>query len=268
MIKIDVDVDSDLLQQLAYRLPTIFGEKVAPATQAAFAHSANYIRETWAKWAMGDNKIQGAPDIKTPNSRLAGSIRIKKNGPFDAEIYTESPHMKRIQEGTPTLDMKTTHPYGKKSRVSKKGIPYLIVPFRWGTPNDKGEARAHMVNFITVEAFKTIKKLKPSKKLSITDKQGEIIDGPTHTEKNFHGQDIPRQEYEWGGRHTGDGDMDGMVRMRGKGGYFTFRVITPESEGWIRRAVPAVDIIGPLENTVRPYVEDMIQAGLEADIGI
>jgi len=263
MIKFDVTVDSDLLEELAFRLPTIFGEKAAPATKAAFEASARYVQGMWKGWAMG-SPIKGVQDIKKPNSKLAASIKIKKHGVFDTEIYTESLYMQRIQEGTDTLDMKETHPYGRKSRVSKKGVPYLIVPFRWGTPNQEGKGRANFKNFIPVEAFKTIKKMNTSKRLD-----------STHPEKNFSGQDIQRSEYNWAkndedgiGRYDGEGDMNGMVRMSGGGGYFTFRVISAEGEGWIRRAVPGIDVVSALESEVKPIIEDIIQAGLEVDIGI
>ena len=52
-------------------------------------------------------------------------------------------------------DMKQTHPYGKKSRVSIKGIPYLIIPFRWGTPNGKDTKRAHFNNVIPQKNYET-----------------------------------------------------------------------------------------------------------------
>jgi hypothetical protein len=166
--------------------------------------------------------------------------------------------------------MKTTHPYGKKSRVSKEGIPYLIVPFRWGTPNEKGGARAHFANFIPVPAFNTIKALKPSKRLAEYDKEGNITGGETHFEANYSGEEIERSEYNWGDRSDEEGNMNGMVRMSGKGGYFTFRIISANSPqgSWIRKAVPPVDVVSALERAVRPVVEDVIQAGLEADIGV
>jgi len=282
MIKIDVDVDSGLLQELVYRLPAIFGEKVAPATQAAFQESARYVQSMWKGWAMG-SPINGVQDIKKPNSKLAASIKIRKHGVFDAEIYTESPYMQRIQEGTPRLDMKETYPYGRKSRVSKirktkegekGGVPYLIIPFRWGTPNQEGKGRAHFANFIETEAFKTIRKMKTSKRLAEVDKKtGEITGGITHMEKNYSGEDIERSDYEWGSRHDTGNTEDhesGMVRMSGGGGYWTFRIISRDSPAnkWWKKAVPAVDVVGALESEVRPKIEDAIQAGLEADLDI
>jgi hypothetical protein len=274
MIKVNVAVDSDLLQQLADSLESFGSASGAafPLAKIAFDESVRYIQGVWKSWATGD-PLTGITKIKNPSQRLANSIRIKQNGPFNADIYTESEYAQRIKNGQPELDMKTTHPYGPKSRVSKEGIPYLIVPFRWGTPNAKGGKRAHFANFIPVSMFSKIKKMKTSKRLAQFDKEGNITGGKTHFEENYAGNDIERSDYAWGGRHNGDGNMDGMVRMAGGGGYFTFRVISAAQlvtspYSWIRKAVPPIDIVSALENTVRPIVEDVIQAGFEDDIAV
>ena len=67
--------------------------------------------------------------------------------------------------------------------------------------------------------------------------------------------------------------MSGMVRMNGRGGYFTFRVISAlqlitAPYSWIRKAVEPIDVVGAVANETRPLVEELIQAGLEADFGI
>lgn len=268
MIRISVNADSEILRQLARRMPGFFGGGVAPATQKAFGTSAKYIQRVWKGWAMGDT-VEGIPNIKKPNGKLAASVQMKPAGPFSVSIFSESPYMNRIVHGSPELDMKETHPYGRKSRVSKKGIPYLIVPFRWGTPNREGQGRAHFANFIPVEMFNVVKSLKASKRKAVVNNEGEITGGQTHSEGNFWGEDIERSDYDWGGRHDGDGNTGGMVRMSGGGGYFTFRVISAKSPAgsWIRKEQPAVDIEGGLKKAVTPAVEEMVRMGLEADFG-
>jgi hypothetical protein len=278
MIKISVNVDSEILEQLANRMPGLFGEGVAPETQNAFSEAAKVIQKTWKDWAMGGT-IEGIPNIRAPNQKLATSIKIKQNGPFDVNIETASPYAKRIQEGTPELDMKTTHPYGRKSRVSKRtdekhpgGIPYLIVPFRWGTPNKYGEARAHFGNVIPQSLFTRVKAFKTYKRLAKFDKEGNIIGGQTHFERNYDGIGVERSEYNQDYDRLDDveGNERGMVRMAKGGGYFTFRIISAaqivtKPWSWIRKAVPPVDVVGALKTSMQPVVEGIIQAGLEAD---
>ena len=277
MIRVNISADSDLIRELAYKMPNLFGGKVAPATKQAVNSSVRYVQSVWQNWAMGD-QIAGVPNIKSPSSKLAQSIKVNPMGPFMAEVYSESPYMQRIVDGTPQVDMKETYPFGRKSRVSKDGIPYLIVPFRWGTPDQKGMPRAHFGSFICRPMFKRVKKLDASKRLSIVDQKGTIVGGPTHAEANYSGEPIERSEYEWGDRLEAEGNMGGMVRMgsetkRGGSTYFTFRVISAKQfltspYSWIKKAVPPVDVVGALEKTVTPVIEDAIQAGLEADLGI
>jgi len=278
MITMSVTLDSGLLQQLASTLPSMFGQKVAPATSAAFDTSARLVKATWRGWAMG-GPVRGIPNIKTPSSRLATSIKIRRISAFNANIESESPHAQRIQDGTPELDMKTTHPFGNKSRVSKEGFPYLIVPFRWGTPNKSGGARAHFGNVIPQSVYPMAKQLEKSFRLATVDKSGNITGGQVHAEKNYSGQDVQRSEYQWAkeGRLEADGKMDGMVKMgndNGRGStYYTFRVVSVKQlltapYSWIRQAVQAIDVVGAVERETRPLVEELIQAGLEADFGI
>ena len=164
--------------------------------------------------------------------------------------------------------MKQTHPYGKKSRVSKKGIPYLIIPFRWGTPNSKGTKRAHFNNFIPQKNYETSVK---GLNLSAVDSAKKYF------EANFKGENIERQGYNWAknGRLKEDQAWDsrsvGMVRMKDVTGstYFTFRIVSAKSPAgsWIyhRDAKPAVDMMGALERTIKPKVDEMISAGIQAD---
>ena len=63
-----------------------------------------------------------------------------------------------------------------------------------------------------------------------------------------------------------------MVKMRSNTGstYFTFRVISAKSpeSAWVRKEVPANDVVSAVEKTTRQNVEDILEAGLEQDLGI
>ena len=171
--------------------------------------------------------------------------------------------------GSPEFDMKTKYPYGNKSRVTQsgknKGVPYLIIPFRWGTPNKDGSARAHFGNTIPLEVYKILQSRK-FRKSETTEN--------THTEANFKGENIERAEYDWGDRIKDEdaGNANGMVKMRSNTGstYFTFRVISAKSpeSAWVRKEVPANDVVSAVEKTTRQNVEDILEAGLEQDLGI
>ena len=253
MIKVNVDLDQELLSQLRSSLAGLTGGTGAntmPGTARAFSYAAKLIQKSWQNWAMGGS-LMGAENIKNPNPRLASSIRIRKLSDFDISIETDSRYMEQIQNGMPEFDMKTKYPYGNKSRVSKKGVPYLIIPFRWGTPNKNGSARAHFGNTIPLEVYKILQSRK-FRKSETTEN--------THPEANFKGENIERAEYDWGDRIKDEdaGNANGMVKMRSNTGstYFTFRVISAKSpeSAWVRKEVPA---------NLREYIADINKEQLD-----
>lgn len=267
MIKVNVDLDQELLSQLRSSLAGLTGGTGAntmPGTAKAFSYAAKLIQKSWQNWAMGGS-LMGAENIKNPNPRLASSIRIRKTSDFDISIETDSRYMEQIQNGMPEFDMKTKYPYGNKSRVSKKGVPYLIIPFRWGTPNKNGGARAHFGNTIPLEVYKILQ----SRKFKQSQRTDE-----THPEANYKGKDIERAEYNWGDRINDEdaGNANGMVKMKSNTGstYFTFRVISAKSpeRAWVRKEVPANDVLSAVKNTTKENVENIIEAGLQQDLGI
>jgi hypothetical protein len=114
MIRFEVTVDPELL-----RLLQLMGDKSFPAGKAAFNTAAQLIEGTWKEWANGGS-LDGISEIKSPSTNLAQSIHTRENAPFDVNIETDSPYMKRIQEGTGELDMKKTTHTGKKAGYQKK----------------------------------------------------------------------------------------------------------------------------------------------------
>ena len=246
-----------------------------PNTAAAFARAAQYVQNMWTSYLSGDQPLNGIEFMSGVTSSMVRSIRSRYNGDLDYTIYSDSMQLEQKVHGSKEVeyDMKQTHPYGKKSRVSKKGIPYLIIPFRWGTANQKGGKRAHFNNFIPQANYNTnIKGLEISSKNELKN----------YFEKNFKGENIERQGYNWAkfGRLTEDQAWDdrsvGMVRMlddsnpkRITSTYFTFRIVSAKSPAgsWIyhKDAVPGIDMMGALINTVKNGVNSIISEGVKAD---
>lgn len=267
MIRVDVTLTDDTLMKLQAALSGFSGSnggKIMPRTKAAFDMASKLIQKSWQNWAMGGS-IAGASDIKKPNPNLARSIKIRRIGDFNISIGTDSLYMERIQNGVAEYDMKDTYPYGKKSRVSKRGVPYLIIPFRWGTPSGNGGGRAHFGNTITQEVYAILK----SRKFKMSGRTSK-----THGEKNYSGENIERGEYEWGDRvnDKSAGNMNGMVRMRSHktSTYFTFRLISANSpaNSWKRKAIPPNDVVSAVEKATRKDVEALLQEGLEQELGL
>lgn len=244
-------------------------EQSLPNTAMAFQRAAEYIRNTWTGYLAGETSLNGIDFLDGVTSRMVQSVLMRKNGDFDHTVYSDNLQMEQKVKGSKEVeyDMKKTHPYGRKSRVSKKGIPYLIIPFRWGTPNGK-DTKRRWNNFIPQKEYNTYVKGLGISRVDALKK---------YWENNFRGESIERQGYEWAknGRLTESMAWNdrsvGMVRMKDVTGstYFTFRIISAKSPigSWIyhKDAKPGVDLMGALESTVKAKVDSMIAAGIQAD---
>ena len=243
-----------------------------PNTAAAFQRAAHKIHNMWTGYLRGEQPLNGIDFMSGVTSAMVRSIKTRYNGDLDYTIYSDNQQLEQKTKGSKevTFDMKEKYPYGKKSRVSQKGIPYLIIPFRWGTPNGKGTKRGHSFfsNTIPVMNYETnVKGLEISSKNELKN----------YFEKNFKGQNIERQGYNWAkfGRLKEEDAWDdrsvGMVRMKDVRGstYFTFRIVSAKSpaSSWIyhRPAKPAIDMMGALERTVKPEIDKIISEGIKAD---
>lgn len=268
MTKMQITLDNDVMQKLMEALK-INGPESMPNTMGAMERAANYVQNTWKGYGMG-KELAGVPALVRPSNGYANGIKVKKVGPFDYEIVNESKMAERIEEGTPRIDMKQTHPYGDKGRVAKKKlkgggykyVPYLIVPIRWGTP------KTGFRNIMPESVYKIVgnKEFSPT----ITNKE-------THLEDNFWGEGISRKEYTWGDRLESDsgdeyGNMEGMSRMKDITGtnYYTFRVISADSpaDSWILPAVPAKHVVAGIISYTTNDANDIIERGAREDLGL
>ena len=267
MTKMQITLDNDVLQRLVGTLTDMADG--LPSMQTEMGNAANLVKKTWQGYAMGGS-LPGVTPMKSPSAKYAGSIKVKRNGPFDYEIASDSEVADWMENGTPQVDMKQTHPYGDKGRVAKKKlkgggykyVPYLIIPFRWGTPNS-GSFR----NIMPESVYQIVK----GKEFA-----SSVVKKETHLEDNFWGDGIQRREYKWGDRLEGSdagddfGDAEGMVKMSQKGGYFTFRVISADSpaNSWIKPAMPARHVTAGVVSHTNESVSAMIERGAREDLGI
>lgn len=264
MLEVKIEIDASQLKELAREFKKNMTEAAFPNTANAFVQAQRMVLNSWRDYLAGETSLAGIENLEKVTTPMRNSVKGRRNGDFDYSVYSNDDQLKRAAEGNPEVnyDMKKTHPYGNKSRVSKKGVPYLIVPFRWGTPNGKGTKR-RWNNFIPQKEYWT--RVLPLEMSRTT--------GITHPEINAKGQAIDRQEYNWGGRLKDGWDdrSSGMVRMKDetKSTYFTFRVISAKSPAgsWLyhRDAKPAVDIIGALQRTHEQNIRQMIEQGIKND---
>lgn len=266
MLEMKIEVDISELKQLAQSFSPGLTEAAFPNTTNAVITSQHYIYQRLTDYLSNKGRLDGIENLEKVNRSIIDSVKEKKNGDLDYSVYSDSKQLESIINGRKEVkyDMKKTHPYGRKSRVNKKGVPYLIIPFRWGSPNGKGTKR-RWNNVIPQKEYK----------LNLLPLELSERNNLTHFEKNARGENIQRSNYNWGGRLREENAWNdrsiGMVRMRDIKGstYFTFRVISAKSavnKWWYKRdSVPGVDILGALNRTVESDVRQLIQQGIEND---
>ncbi len=272
---IEVSLGSREIAELTEAM-RIMNERVLQGVAGSLDRAAGVVEQAWRGWAAGEQALPDIGGIDKPSSAIAKSIRSRKSGRWHRIVYSDNSEMAQIVSGRPALnveyDMKKTHPYGPQSRVTQsgpnKGVPYLIVSFRWGTPKQKDTIRAHVANYIPQAVFSTGLKVS---KLNVS----RILE-TRHTEQNYRGEDVERTEYNWGGRVTAkqawEKNAAGMVRMANGSCYCTFRIISAKSPAgsWIYRrkqeAKPPLDVVGALIKATGPQVEAIIEEGIVQSI--
>jgi hypothetical protein len=234
MIKITIEVDSDITEMIA--------KDIAGKQQELLIKAAHAVRNEWQA-ALTDK--YASYGLERPQPGFARGLRIRPQGSNMYVVWCDNPYALWMKYQENDFDYKTTHPYGNKSRVSKDGTPYLIVPFRRFTPNAGREYQRMTKN-----------DEKRARNLSLT----ETTKGSYH-EANARGESIERSIKNWGQRlkNAETANDEGMIAVHGTGNrreYYTFRVISAKSpqNRWIRKARPT--ILDQLEKNIS--LEDII----------
>jgi hypothetical protein len=289
MVRLKITLNSELLEEITTRLSSLNTVQSMPATAKAVEEAARLVQSVWREYAIGKKDI-GVPPMKNPSGDYARSIKIERPSAFEREIVNYSKVAEYLEYGTGEFDMKSKLDQYPRSRMTK-GVrrkdgtwkepphPYLIVPFRWGTPKAIGSQ-----NVMPAEIYNIVKKAKFEK---------SIVGQETHNEPNAKGEDVDRWNYEWGSRlnikqiiEADDGGIDinqifnmsGMVRMdtstknKEYSGYYTFRVISSKSppSSWIRPARSARHITDGVVRQVqeKEHVNDLFDVAFRRDLGL
>lgn len=234
MIKITIEVDSDITEMIA--------KDIAGKQQELLIKAAHAVRNEWQA-ALTDK--YASYGLERPQPGFARGLRIRPHGSNMYVVWCDNPYALWMKYQENDFDYKTTHPYGNKSRVSKDGTPYLIVPFRRFTHTAGREYQRMTKN-----------DEKRARNLSLT----ETTKGSYH-EANARGESIERSIKNWGQRlkNAETANDEGMIAVHGTGNrreYYTFRVISAKSpqNRWIRKARPT--ILDQLEKNIS--LEDII----------
>jgi hypothetical protein len=248
-------------------------------TKRAFDAYATAIKRSWQNAVGPDHKIE-----------------MQKHSPFQTTVFSRDPMVGYLEDGMPSYDMKTTHPFGKKSRLVKprrtgKGLlkmswkckrkdgstyiqnandAYLIIPMqhRTGIAN---RARAGQVglNMIYGELLQS----KQSSVFAESDVETPAATSGKRT-PNIWGEMIGRAKYKWGSRLELPPipelqDLQGMVSMKG-GTYLTFRVVSVNSpkDSWIHPGIKARKYLAEIMNRNHEQIANIMDTAMKKDMGL
>lgn len=238
-----------------------------PQTYKAVKMATLVMQHTWKCYANGAPIKGCAFKVKNPTGEYARSIKIRYISPLNTEIFTEYGPAKGIEEGTKGYDMKKTHPYGPKGRVSKKGVPYNIIPFRHGAPGTSSYTP------MPEELYAKIQSAIRNGELALS----KVVEGK-RMEPNYAGELIPRANYKWGTRIMGSGinQLEGMVVMNvstpksTRNEYMTFRVISANSPAfkWLQKPRQGLHLTRYVVQNTKSKVENIIIQGMREDLGL
>lgn len=261
-----------------------------PLSQELFPNLSYAVQEIaqrgqviWMGYAGGAPLPDGST-IQARSGAYLRSIQLSQAGPFSAEIFSELPYARIIEDGAPARDMKRMLDTSMKVRISKTGKRYLIIPFRWGTPGTTGFGRNVMPPEVHAAWRDPTSAMTPSRVTGMSKRPSGNSAYDVRTKSPFL---VSQRQYHWGGRLTkpmlnGMGihgqaarRMAGMVNMQnpsGNGGggkhssFLTFRVMVEDSPGWLAPAQPGKHPARTTADRLRPVAEQAFGAAVVTDL--
>lgn len=277
--------------QLATLIPS--GSALSSATFPNLAAAVRMISEAahqqWVAYASGAPLPNGR-SVSSKTGTYARSIMLRQTGDFAAEVYTELPYARGIEDGTKARDLHDILGSSLKTRVTKDGRRYLIIPFRSYQPNS-------VIGTPMPQAIHDWwKGGEPKADSHITGTYRRVsgaagVDGKGFLDiKTRAPLTVPAWKYRWGTKLT-ENDILGMglgathaKRFAGMyrfnkpangstpgGGhtqFLNFRVMMEGSSGWRVPARPGLHIAQTVAKQFQPIAEAAFPKAMEADVRI
>jgi len=225
-----------------------FNARVFPLINQAVNAVAQATAANWREAVMRARLWSGEKDA------YAGSIAYRMTGDFSAVVFSDYKNAQEIETGRPPRDLKKMLQTSMKVRVSKKGLRYLIIPFRHGAPGSNS-------NPMPADVYQQAKMLTASNIVG----HGRRLSGTgAWSLKTQQPATVRQRKYKWGERMDGPDvprHQQGMVRMdtstknQKRSTYLTFRVMSEKSRGWIVPAQPGQNIVQGVTDNMRPIAD-------------
>lgn len=272
IVKIEVSVGWGVLQEVMGSL----GDGNFPNLARAVEQATVLVQRNWLAAASGVEVTFRGHSFRI-NRRTGTYARSISDGmeyplgsdPLAGRVSATADHADAIEKGSPPRDMKPNLLSGSRSRVSKKGVRYVIIPFRHNVPGASAMGRA-----MPKEVYRVAKSLAMSHVTGKANARGVSVERATY----HWGQSSRIHPYGWRSRIAPAGHeythkvsiYEGMVRMgpKGQGGYMTFRVVSENSDpnSWWSPGVEPKPVSEAVAEMSAAQVDAIIRGGFEEDL--
>jgi hypothetical protein len=245
-----------------------------------------FVKSTWTSVVMpGMGTPPGAPELRfdSINTRreYADSITIGSNldvpeaGFFNRSVIATAKIAEETERGKPRWDMKPMLLGGPKTRLSKKGIKYNIIPFRHGVPG--GSVNSHFKT-MPRDIYAAARQLKPtmSKKIALdlfgTEHYSKIVKYGESLNSQQHA--LLLAKHSGHPRHKSISIYEGMYRVQATYGkatqsqYLTFRMVSENSspDSWWHPGRAAQPHVQWVIDFCRPKIEARLRKAATLDL--
>lgn len=204
----------------------------------------------------------------------ARSITWKMTGDLSAEVSADYRLADQIEHGRPAYDLKQMLNTSMKTRTTKSGKRFMIIPFRHNTPGYTG----HSMD-MPVHVHQVAKQLSFSR---VTGMGSRVSGTGAWDVKNQQPIRVPQAKYFWGTKMPAGsmgpnpkGKVDryaGMVRFldtstkgQKKSVYMTFRVMMEGSSGWVIAPRPGLKIADGVTQKMMPIAQQEFLAAVKGE---
>lgn len=249
----------------------VINEQVLPLLGQAVRGVSAQLAVNWQEAVMRAKLWSGERD------KYAASITWRMTGPFAGVVESDYQYDEDIENGRPAYDLKKMLDTSQKTRTTKSGKKYLIIPFRHNVPGaDGGQAMPQM---IYTQAYA----LAPSKVTGQTTRPAMMLPGKSGQRQVTR---VNQNQYSWGGRlpaglapkkksfHTTD-IYASMVRFdtTTPGGsryssHMTFRVMMEGSPKWILPAKAGLHLAATAAQNMVPLADKVFTEALNRSITV